>query len=374
MSIEINVGLQCAMSTDKGRRPANEDYIAVDEANGLYIVADGAGGKAGGRTAATLAAKTTMEALAGQVQGLDSAQTTSAIDEAVQNAHQRIKEAQAAQPELHRMSTTLALAVHRGDRLHYTHVGDSRIYLYRNSALRQLSRDHSLKNHLEDNPHVRRPVQMSDKTLVRAIGISGKPGKPVKADHDHLTLERNDMILLCTDGLTDTVPPWIMGEILGGAPVVSIDDVATSLVRAALRYGSTDNVSVIVLRAVELTGEDVRTKVHEPEPSLGVKLRVPRLGWLVHTDGPKRGELIRLEKSNTVGINPGCMIRFEDNFMSDQHAEIFLTKHGYVLRDLGSTNGTFINNIRVKEECLVDGDVVRFGTTSVVFKCYRDRN
>jgi len=369
---QINLSLRCGLKSETGLRSANEDYLAVDEANGLYIIADGAGGQAGGRTAATLAVKTTMEALLEQIEQAEAASdsATGLIDEAVQLAHRRIREAQAAQPELHRMSTTIALALHRGRKLHYAHVGDSRIYLYRNGSLRQLSRDHSLKNHLEDNPQARRPVQMPGKTLVRAIGVSGKP---VKADHDHITLELDDLVLMCTDGLTDSVPPWILGEILAGASVVTAEEVASSLTRAALRYGSTDNVSALVLKAVELASDDLRTMVHDPEPSMGDAPRIPPLSWLVFTEGPQRGEVIPLEKTNTVGANPKCSVALVGKYVSDQHAEIFVTKHGQVLRDLGSTNGTFINNIRIKEECLVDGDVVRFGTTSVVFKCYRDR-
>ena len=57
---------------------------------------------------------------------------------------------------------------------------------------------------------------------------------------------------------------------------------------------------------------------------------------------------------------------------SRRHLELRARDGQVTCTDLGSTNGTFINNIRIKEECLVDGDVVRFGTLSVVFKCYHD--
>jgi protein phosphatase len=366
------ISLGCVAKSETGRRSANEDYLAIDEESGIYVVADGTGGRAGGHAAAKLAADTLREVLSSEAASITDAGQSSTADvvgAAVHAAHERILDAQTKTPELHKMSTTVALVLHRGSQIHYAHVGDSRIYLYRGGELRQLTRDHSLKSYLEDNPGVQPPTDVPPKTLLRALGLAGQP---LKADHDHLSLEPNDLLVICTDGLTDSVSPWVLREILAGTEIDPLEDVASCLVRAALSHGSMDNISVVLLRAQEkLTGQEIKTQVYEPDAVLGRSSRVPVLGWLMFTEGKRQGQVIALEKSNTVGANPQCKIVIEEQYVSAKHAEVYLTDHGFWVRDLGSTNGTFVNNIRVSRECLVDGDAVRFGASAMVFKCYQ---
>jgi pSer/pThr/pTyr-binding forkhead associated (FHA) protein len=92
------------------------------------------------------------------------------------------------------------------------------------------------------------------------------------------------------------------------------------------------------------------------------------LGWVTFHDGPLRSQVIPLEASNVIGADPGCKIVLGQTVVSSRHAEIFRTEHGFVVRDLGSTNGTFVNNVRITESALVDGDVIRLGTSEMVFK------
>ena len=92
------------------------------------------------------------------------------------------------------------------------------------------------------------------------------------------------------------------------------------------------------------------------------------LGWIVPIQGPQRGELFALTPATTIGKDPTCTIVLQDGFMSSRHAEIKAEGGIWVLKDLGSTNGTFVNDKRVDKHELVDNDVVTFGKCNVKFK------
>jgi hypothetical protein len=92
------------------------------------------------------------------------------------------------------------------------------------------------------------------------------------------------------------------------------------------------------------------------------------LGWIVPLQGTQRGELLTLSPVSTVGTDPMCTIVLNDKFMSSRHAEIKAENGVWVLRDSGSTNGTYVNNRRVDRTELVDNDVLKFGNALLKFK------
>jgi len=93
------------------------------------------------------------------------------------------------------------------------------------------------------------------------------------------------------------------------------------------------------------------------------------MGWLVPLDGAKQGELFNLKSGKTVlGTDPGCDVVLPDTFMSGKHCEIRASGGQFVLADLGSTNGCFVNDKKVQSHELVDNDNVRLGRTSLKFK------
>ena len=92
------------------------------------------------------------------------------------------------------------------------------------------------------------------------------------------------------------------------------------------------------------------------------------LGWLIPIQGPQKGELFTLQPNNIIGTDQTCNVVLQDKFMSSKHAEI-KAEHGmWILRDSGSTNGTYVNNRRVDRHELVDNDFIKFGTNMLKFK------
>ena len=92
------------------------------------------------------------------------------------------------------------------------------------------------------------------------------------------------------------------------------------------------------------------------------------LGWIVPLQGPQRGELFTLAPVTTIGTDPKCTVILNDKFMSSKHAEIKAENGIWVLRDSGSTNGTYVNNRRVDRHELVDNDFIKFGSAMLKFK------
>lgn len=91
-------------------------------------------------------------------------------------------------------------------------------------------------------------------------------------------------------------------------------------------------------------------------------------GWLVGLKGPQRGELFTLEPVTSVGTDPGCTIVLGDSYMSARHCEIRAEGGIWVLRDLRSTNGTYVNDKRIEQHELVDSDFIKLGQSVVKFK------
>ena len=92
------------------------------------------------------------------------------------------------------------------------------------------------------------------------------------------------------------------------------------------------------------------------------------LGWIVPLQGAQRGELFTLQPQTTVGTDPTCTVVLHDKFMSSKHAEIKAEGGVWVLKDLGSTNGTYVNDKRIEKHELVDNDFIKFGGSLVKFK------
>lgn len=100
----------------------------------------------------------------------------------------------------------------------------------------------------------------------------------------------------------------------------------------------------------------------------GVPGQLQLIGWIVPLSGAQRGQLFTLSPTSTIGNDSSCTVVLHDRFMSGKHAEIKAENGIWVLKDLGSTNGTYVNNRRVERHELVDNDFIKFGGAMVKFK------
>ena len=223
-------------------RERNEDALHVGPELGLWVVCDGMGGHLGGQVASQSAVDAIVEAFRDAPPGSEA---PDALVSAIRSANRAVFQRARADAALYNMGTTVVAARRVGDRLHLCHVGDSRIYRWRRGELEQVTRDHSLTNLYVDNPELEaRFGPANPNVIVRAVGLR----ETVEVDHLAVDLERDDMYLLCCDGLTDMVDDWIIKEILADGWEAPLDECADALVRAALGNGGIDNTTVIILR------------------------------------------------------------------------------------------------------------------------------
>jgi serine/threonine protein phosphatase PrpC len=253
--------LVAAAATDVGLvRTTNQDQVLVSP--GLYAVADGMGGHAAGEVASMTAVHALQAAFeaAGQ-------RTAEALDNAARAANHAIWEQARANREMLGMGTTLvALAlVEREDGtngLAVAHIGDSRVYQFREGTLHQLTVDHSLVQELVDDGQIseaQAAVHPQRNVLTRALGI--EPAAEV--DLIHLDPARGDRYLLCSDGLSREVTDDQIAAVLRRFqdPTAA----AKELVALARSQGGSDNITVVVVdvMADSDSAEDLGTIVPE---------------------------------------------------------------------------------------------------------------
>ena len=249
-------GWRGAGLTDRGRlRPSNQDAFAVMNDLDLWIVADGMGGHAGGEVASRLAVESVIKQIEATVAKTTThpahqADDRSLLRQAIESAQQTILDQASAHPELTGMGTTIVtLRISSGAPAQATlaHVGDSRAYLLRAGSLTPLTRDHSL---VED--YVRRGLISPDQVfqhplghvLTRALGIADA----AESDISVHTVQPDDLLLLCTDGLTKMLNDDRVAAIVSAAGR-SPESACRALVEEANRLGGEDNITVVVCAA-----------------------------------------------------------------------------------------------------------------------------
>ncbi|MDB5968936.1 MAG: Stp1/IreP family PP2C-type Ser/Thr phosphatase [Hydrocarboniphaga sp.] len=242
------------LATNVGRvRTNNEDSLAEDRELGLLVLADGMGGYNAGEVASAIATTTVVEIVRRDWNGTENpAEVANLLKSAVQTAHERIRARAAADPECAGMGTTAIACVLNRDQLAIAHVGDSRVYRWRQRALNQLTQDHSLLEELIARGHYTREDanRLVRKNIVtRALGVE----EDISVDLIDDRLEIGDLLLLCSDGLTDMLDDSAIAVILG-SPRVELQSIARALIEAALTAGGRDNVSVALARVDQIEG------------------------------------------------------------------------------------------------------------------------
>ena len=230
--------------TDIGMvREVNQDYVFVTETPignlpNLLVVADGMGGHRAGEYASRLA----VEVLKQELEGSTEESPEAVMRNAITRANERVLEAARQDAKLSGMGTTLVVATVIERTLYFANVGDSRLYLL-SDDIKQLSKDHSLVQEMVRLGGINQEEAKShpDKNIItRAIGAKDE----LDIDFYEYRLKKNDMILMCTDGLSNMVEDEEMLHIVK----CSRDGVEAveQLIERAKDNGGNDNIGVIV--------------------------------------------------------------------------------------------------------------------------------
>jgi serine/threonine protein phosphatase PrpC len=239
--------------TDVGRRrDNNEDSFYNDDEVGLYIVADGMGGHRAGEVASSTvvsSVKDYMEAfhtspVAKEASENNMSKAATAVCHSIELANRVVFQLSQDQGSYKGMGSTAAVAYFFGDTLVTANVGDSRIYLIREDEIEQLTQDHTLlAEHMRKNPDWdpnSASIPMKH-ILVRAVGIH----EAVEADVYETQSLAGDLILMCSDGLTDMLSDEeIHQAVLEGG---ELEEVCGRLVSMANERGGLDNITAVLL-------------------------------------------------------------------------------------------------------------------------------
>jgi len=223
-------------------RPINEDnYICLD--SGVFAVADGMGGHAAGEVASGMLVSTIKERLFQQQPETEGLLAQEALKKIIMEANERILQKSSFDKNYAGMGTTASILYIKSDHGFFAHVGDSRIYLFRDGNMQQITKDHSLVWDLVENGTITREEAKQHpkrNLLTRAVGVDAN----LKVDFGDFPVEAADKFLLCSDGLTNMVDD---DEIKEAVCAPSIEDKAGYLIDLALQAGGTDNITAIVV-------------------------------------------------------------------------------------------------------------------------------
>lgn len=238
--------MQAYGMTDVGRvRSRNQDYIycSPDPVGGLenlFLVADGMGGHRAGDYASRFLTEGLVSFA--RRQGGDSALRV--IKDGIRQMNGELFKASLSDSALSGMGTTLVAAATQGAALCVANVGDSRLYLYRDRRLVQVTRDHSYVEELVAMGQMERnsrDYQRKKNIITRAVGV----GRRVEADFFEEELLAGDLILMCSDGLSNMLEEEELAAVLGEG--CSLKQKTERLVSKANDRGGYDNISVIVI-------------------------------------------------------------------------------------------------------------------------------
>jgi protein phosphatase len=240
------MGIKSAYLSHPGLvRTNNEDYVHVDDALGIYLLADGMGGHNAGEVASELAVRTAYAYLAEKLQPVDESSITALLCESLLLAHKAVNTKARTEMGLMGMGTTLIEVVVLNDKAYICHAGDSRVYVYRDE-LQRLTRDHTMADHLLENNILPRNLipERQWHTLTQSVGV----GEPPTPDIKQVDYAAGNILLLCSDGLTDMLADEEISGLLTGNNA-DLSNTAHSLVDAANRKGGRDNISVVLVRS-----------------------------------------------------------------------------------------------------------------------------
>ncbi|MCR4901916.1 MAG: Stp1/IreP family PP2C-type Ser/Thr phosphatase [Butyrivibrio sp.] len=231
--------------TDIGKkRKLNQDYVFSSEEkignlSNVFIVADGMGG----HNAGDYASRFTVETIVSEIENSFEHNSVKILEHAIKVANTKLREKAAEDTSLYGMGTTVVVATFIGRFLQVANVGDSRLYVI-NDKITQITRDHSLVEEMVRMGGIDRETARCslDKNIItRAIGALDT----VDVDFFEVELKVGDMVLMCSDGLTNMLEDQEIHQIVDGQR--DIVEKAQKLVECANNNGGKDNIAVILI-------------------------------------------------------------------------------------------------------------------------------
>ena len=281
--------------TDSGRRRStNEDHylladlnkslrvhntsLKLDDETRIYggsqgkllIVADGMGGEPEGERASTIAVDQLATYVLNSLSWCFRLEENSEHDfeehlkEALKSCQESIHRASDDHPEMKSMGTTMTMVYIVWPRAFVVHVGDSRCYLLKDNQLRQITSDHTMAAILAESGQMSSEQARNSPMGHALVNVLGGKTDELSVDVYRLSLECEDMLLLCTDGLYDMVPDDRLQEVLSST--MSAELTCRKLIELANENGGNDNITVIVARFLSPQLDEQRAFVEAEVP------------------------------------------------------------------------------------------------------------
>ncbi|MGM0602759.1 MAG: Stp1/IreP family PP2C-type Ser/Thr phosphatase [Bacillota bacterium] len=227
--------------THRGKiRENNEDNYLIDKENSFFLVADGMGGHAAGEVASEIAVEKSSDFTCSK-----NTDILADLKNLVSSVNEKIIKESSKNPSYLGMGTTYSAVLIKKESLYFTHVGDSRIYIFREGKLEQINEEHSLVADLIKEGKIEKKDAFNHPQrhiLTQALGLE----KNLKIDEGKLDIFADDIVLLCTDGLTDLIREEeiekLIDEFRG-----NLDLLAEKLLNTALENGGSDNITFILI-------------------------------------------------------------------------------------------------------------------------------
>jgi len=286
--------MDCFGQTDRGlRRASNEDHFLIADLNKalrihqtslnfddeetlfgvsqgmMLLVADGMGGHAAGEHASRLTVESLTHSILNcmpwffsrDAEGDDDLR--SALERALHRCQERLQHEAKAHPSVQGMGTTLTAAYVHWPRATIVHAGDSRCYLLRGGKLKQVTRDHTLAQQIEDESEFRSTNLLHTRWASVLWNAIGSGNESVKPEVHQFDLHLGDVLLLCTDGLPKHVEPDEIKKALAGD--LDARGGCQVLIAQALARGGTDNVTAVIAKFVDENPQSQRMQAMAEE-------------------------------------------------------------------------------------------------------------
>ncbi len=233
-------------ATDVGqKREVNQDYIYCNDSSvgalpNLFIVADGMGG----HNAGDFASRFCVEIIVSNIINSSEKTVIGLMENAINEANEKLIQQSRQKSDLEGMGTTLVLATVLEHIMYVANVGDSRLYLI-NDAIKQITVDHSLVEEMVKTGELKKEearFHPKKNIITRAVGANGK----VTADFFEVGMKEDDIVLLCSDGLTNMVDDSDIFNIVRQNKD-NLDVAVQQLINKANECGGKDNIAIVLV-------------------------------------------------------------------------------------------------------------------------------